>query len=77
MQVYISGISMESAVKVKAIGINLSDEATTDVLIFNLDTEYSSIAASLVASTSEPKPRDVTSALLEKQSAARTYQLLM
>jgi len=39
--------------KLNAIGVSLSDREITDVLIFNLDNEYSSIAASLIASKEE------------------------
>ena len=66
IQVYISGIT-DLAGKLKAIGVALTDEDITDVLIFNLDNEYSSIASTLMASKSEFKVADVTSALLEEE----------
>ncbi len=61
-----SGIT-DLAGKLKAIGVALTDEDITDVLIFNLDNEYSSIASTLMASKSEFKVADVTSALLEEE----------
>ena len=66
IQVYISGIT-DLAGKLKAIRVALTDEDITDVLIFNLDNEYSSIASTLMASKSEFKVADVTSALLEEE----------
>ena len=66
MQSYINGIT-ELAGKLKAIGVKLSDEEITDVLIFNLDKEYSSIAASLTATKDELKIADITGALLEEE----------
>ena len=66
IQNYISGIT-DLAGKLKAIGVALTDEDITDVLIFNLDNEYSSIASTLMASKSEFKVADVASALLEEE----------
>lgn len=66
MQSYVSGIT-DLAGKLKAIGVTLTDEDITDVLIFNLDNEYSSIASTLMASKSEFKVADVASALLEEE----------
>ena len=53
--------------KLNAIGVSLSDQDITDVLIFNLDNEYSSIATSLITSKEELKTTDVKSALLEEE----------
>jgi len=66
MQSYVNGIT-ELAGKLKAIGITLTDEDITDVLIFNLNNEYSSIAASLTSAKGELKIADVTSTLLEEE----------
>ena len=63
---YVNGIS-DLAGKLKAIGIALTDEEVTDVLIFNLDNEYSSIAASLTSTKGELKISEVTSALIEEE----------
>lgn len=66
MSAYVNGIT-DLAGKLKAIGIALTDEEITDVLIFNLDNEYSSIAASLTATKEELKVTEVTSALIEEE----------
>jgi gag-polypeptide of LTR copia-type len=66
MFAYVNGI-IDLANKLKAIGIALTDEEITDVLIFNLDNEYSSIAASLTASKGELKVSEVISALIEEE----------
>ena len=63
---YLNSI-MDLAGKLKAIGVSLTDQEITDVLIFNLDNEYSSIAASLIASKDELKITEVKSALLEEE----------
>jgi hypothetical protein len=55
---YVNGIT-DLARKLNAIGVSLSDQEITDVLIFNLDNEYSSIASSLVASKEELTTADV------------------
>lgn len=66
MQAYVSGIT-DLAAKLKAIGVNLTNEDITDVLIFNLDNDYSSIAATLTASKADLTVPDVTGALLEEE----------
>ncbi|KAF5309951.1 hypothetical protein D9619_010449 [Psilocybe cf. subviscida] len=66
MQAYVSGIT-DLAAKLKAIGMSLTDEDITDVLIFNLNNDFSSIAASLTASKADLKIADVTGALLEEE----------
>jgi hypothetical protein len=66
MSAYVNGIT-DLAGKLKAIGIDLTDEEITDVLIFNLDNEYSSIAASLTATKGDLKVSEVTSALKEEE----------
>ena len=66
MSTYVNGIT-DLASKLKAIGITLMDEEITDILIFNLDNEYSSIVASLMVAEEELKIMDVTSALLEEE----------
>ena len=58
---------IDLARKLNDIGVSLSDQDITDVLIFNLDNEYSSIATSLIASKEELKTADVKSALLEEE----------
>jgi hypothetical protein len=63
---YVNGIT-DLARKLNAIGVSLSDQEITDVLIFNLDNEYSSIASSLVASKEELTTADVKSALFEEE----------
>ena len=65
MSTYVNGIT-DLAAKLKGIGIELTDEEITDVLIFNLDNEYSNIAASLMATKGELKVSDVTSTLIEE-----------
>jgi hypothetical protein len=66
MSTYVNGIT-DLAGKLKAIGIDLTNEDITDVLIFNLDNKYSSIAASLTTTKDELKVADVRSALLEEE----------
>ena len=44
---YVNGIT-DLARKLNDIGVSLSDQDITDVLILNLDNEYSSIATSLI-----------------------------
>ena len=66
ISVYVNGIT-DVARKLNAIGVSLSDQDITDVLIFNLDNEYSSIATSLITSKEELKTTDVKSALLEEE----------
>jgi hypothetical protein len=66
MFAYVNGIT-DLAGKLKAIGIDLTDEEITDVLIFNLDNEYSSIAASLMATKGDLKVSEVTSTLMEEE----------
>jgi len=62
---YVNSIT-DLARKLNAIGVSLSDQEITDVLIFNLDNEYSSIAASLITSKEELTTTDVKSAFLEE-----------
>ena len=62
---YINGI-MDLATKLKGIGIMLTDEEIIEVLIFNLDNDYSNIAASLMATKGDLKVPDVTSTLIEE-----------
>lgn len=57
MSTYVNGI-IDLAGKLKAIA--LMDEEITDVLIFNLDNEYSSIAASLTATKGDLNISEVT-----------------
>ncbi|KAJ3547180.1 hypothetical protein NMY22_g1749 [Coprinellus aureogranulatus] len=66
MQTYISGIT-DLAAKLGGIDIQLKDEDITDVLIFNLNSEYSSIASTLMATQGTLKISTVTSALLEEE----------
>jgi hypothetical protein len=66
MSTYVNGIT-DLAGKLKAIGIDLTDEEITDALIFNLDNEYSSIAASLTATKGDLKVSEVTSTLIEEE----------
>ena len=63
---YVNGIT-DLARKLNAIGVSLSDQDITDVLIINLDNEYLSIATSLIALKEELKTADVKSALLEEE----------
>ena len=63
---YVNGIT-DLVRKLNAIGVSLSDQDITDVPIFNLDNEYSSIATSLIASKEELKTTDVKSALLKEE----------
>jgi hypothetical protein len=58
---------IDLARKLNDIGVSLSDQDITDVLIFNLDNEYSSPATSLITSKEELKTTDVKSALLEEE----------
>jgi hypothetical protein len=62
---YVNGITNLTA-KLKGIGIALTDEEITDVLIFNLNNEYSNVAASLMAGKRELKVSDITSTLIEE-----------
>ena len=79
---YINGIT-DLAAKLKGIGIALTDEEITDLLIFNLDNKYSNIAASLMATKGDLKVSDVTSTLIEEshhkgdQSSAESGTTLM
>jgi hypothetical protein len=57
----------ELASRLTGIGINLDDEDITDVMIFNLDSSYSSIASTLMASKEELKVSDVASTLFEEE----------
>ena len=66
IQTYIAGIT-DLAAKLGGIGIKLSSEDITDVLIFNLNNEYSSVASTLMATKEELKVSEVTSALLEEE----------
>ena len=66
MQKYVNGI-LELAGKLKAIRVTLLDKEITDVLIFNLDQDFSNIASMLTASREELKISDVTGALLEEE----------
>ena len=66
MSAYVNGIT-DLARKHKGIGIELTDQEITDVLIFNLDNEYSIIAASLMAAKEELKVTEVTSTLIEEE----------
>ena len=63
---YVNSIT-DLARKLNAIRVSLSDQDITDVLIFNLDNEYSSIATSLITSKEELKTADVKSALLKEE----------
>ena len=63
---YVNGTT-DLARKLNAIGVSLSDQDITDVLIFNLDNEYSSIATSLIESKEKLKTTDVKSALLKEE----------
>ena len=63
---YVNSIT-DLARKLNAIGVSLSDQDITDVLIFNLDNEYSSIATSLIESKEKLKTTDVKSALLKEE----------
>ncbi|KAF5315192.1 hypothetical protein D9619_006932 [Psilocybe cf. subviscida] len=63
---YVNGIT-DLAARLKAIGVTLTDEDITDVLIFNLDNEYSSIAASLTSTKGDLKVSEVSSMLLEEE----------
>ena len=74
MTTYVNGIT-DLAGKLKAIGITLTDEEITDVLIYNLDNEYSSIAASLTASKGDLKVSEVTSALIEEEQRRGTSRI--
>jgi hypothetical protein len=66
MPTYVNGIT-DLAAKLRAIGITLSDEDITDVLIFNLNDKYSGIASTLVATKDELKISDVVNTLLEEE----------
>ena len=74
MTTYVNGIT-DLAGKLKAIGITLTDEEITDILIHNLDNEYSSIAASLIASKGDLKVSEVTSALIEEEQRRGTSKI--
>lgn len=66
MQIYIAGIT-DLAAKLTGIGITLSADDITDVLIFNLAPAYSSLASTLMATKGDLKVAEVTSALLEEE----------
>ncbi|KAF5320629.1 hypothetical protein D9611_013725 [Ephemerocybe angulata] len=66
MQNYITGIT-DIASKLQGIGIKLADNDITDVMIFNLNSNYSSVASTLMASQGELTVADVSSALLEEE----------
>ncbi|KII82738.1 hypothetical protein PLICRDRAFT_70032, partial [Plicaturopsis crispa FD-325 SS-3] len=66
IQTCIQGVTTLAA-RLKAIGIVLTDEDITDVLIFNLDESYSNIAASLSSQKSELSVADVTGALTDEE----------
>lgn len=66
IQAYISGIT-DLAAKLKAIGVTLTDEDITDVLIFNLDNDYANVAASLTTFKGNLTITDVTSVLKEEE----------
>ncbi|KAF5320477.1 hypothetical protein D9611_010695 [Ephemerocybe angulata] len=66
MQTYIAGIT-DLAAKLTGIGITLSADDITDVLIFNLAPAYSSLASTLMATKGDLKVSEVTSALLEEE----------
>jgi hypothetical protein len=66
MQGYITGIS-NLAAQLKSIGVTLTDEDIADVLIFNLDETYSSIAASLSAQK-DLTLADVKGALVDEEA---------
>lgn len=66
IQEYISGIT-NLAARLKAIKIDLTQMDITDILIFNLDDSYSSIAASLAATKGDLAVADVTGALIDEE----------
>jgi len=66
IQDYISGITGLAA-RLQTIKINLTETDITDILIFNLDESYSSIAASLTATKGTLSVADVTSALIDEE----------
>lgn len=63
---YISGITT-LAMKLKAIKVALADDDIIDVLLFNLDNTWSTIAATLCASTTALTLAGVTGALLDEE----------
>jgi hypothetical protein len=67
IQIYISGI-LGLATRLKAIKVKLEDTDIMDVLLFNLDSDWSNIAATLCATTDELNVvADITGALLDEE----------
>jgi gag-polypeptide of LTR copia-type len=66
MHTYVNSIT-KLASRLKGIGIDLKEDDITDVMIFNLNNEYSSIASTLMASKGDLKVSDVASALFEEE----------
>ncbi|CDO75143.1 hypothetical protein BN946_scf184639.g5 [Trametes cinnabarina] len=54
--------------RLKAIGVTLKDEDIVDVLIFNLDPSWASIASSLSALPGDLKLTDVIGALVDEEA---------
>lgn len=66
MQDYITGIT-NLASRLDAIGCGLTATDITDVLIFNLDSDYSAIAGTLAASKEEFKVSEVSGMLIDEE----------
>jgi hypothetical protein len=66
IQEYISGITALAS-RLKSIKVTLTDADITDVLIFNLDESYSSLAATLTATKGDFSIADVTGAIIDEE----------
>lgn len=64
---YVNGITTIRA-KLKAIGVEISDEDVTDVLIYALAPEYNAVATSLMQSATTLTVASITSALVDAES---------
>jgi len=73
IQDYITGVTT-AASRLTAIGIDLTDEDISDVLIFNLDASYANIAGALTATRGTLTVADVTGALLDEEARRGGFQ---
>lgn len=67
---YISGITTLAS-KLKAIGVTLSEEDVTDVLIFSLASSYTHVATSLMSSTADLTTSGISSTLIEAEEQTK------
>lgn len=72
VQDYINGITGLAA-QLQSIGVTLTDEDITDVIIFNLSSDYANIAGALTA-TKELTLTDITGALLEEEARRSAHE---